>query len=117
MSSQLWDWNLWEKVMHGKLIYRPKSRPVDVMQFTSNNEPGNTNMNAICLWINQGAGVTQYHAYHNGTNIYVPLTRSPGWVPAIVGDWIIKNQDNVYSVCGHDTFAEDYEPVGHVSGA
>lgn len=68
--------------------YFRKSAEVQAMRFTTNNERGDVNMNAVCAWINQGMPGTGAHCWHNGTSIFV-VTKD-NVVAADVGDWIVR---------------------------
>ncbi len=80
---------------------------VEALQFETNNEPGDVNMNRVVGWMNQGQ--SECRAWHNGTNIFVKTLE--GEMRADVGDWIIKGVKGEFYPCKPDIFAETYDPV------
>lgn len=87
--------------------FRKKPVVVHAMQFETNNESGDVNMNAIVIAINQGRD--KPGAWHNGTNIFI-LTLE-GEMRAEVGDWIIRGVKGEFYPCKPDIFEATYEQV------
>lgn len=97
-----------------KKWYRKKPVRVEAMCFTTNNEPagptgGSPVMDGIVNWINQGKGVTERHAWHNSTDIYIETLE--GQMQASVGDYIVKGVQGEHYPCKPDIFAKTYELV------
>jgi hypothetical protein len=85
---------------------------VDAMQFKTNNETGCPQMDAVCIWANQGRGLkARFHCWHDGTNVFVfdmdepSINRSR----ADVGDWIVKDQDGSLHVVTSAAFDASFE--------
>lgn len=90
--------------------FRKKPVIVDAMQFVTNNEPGDVNMNAIVTWINRGKDPSKHMpAWHNGTDIHVPTLE--GIMTANVKDWIIRGVKGEFYPCKPDIFEQTYEVV------
>ncbi len=88
-----------------------KKIPVTVwaMKFQTNSEQHNENMNAICIWINQGNPPEASHAWHNGTDIFIQTLE--GTMRASCGDWIIKGVNGEFYPCKEDIFNKTYEAI------
>lgn len=85
--------------------YRKKPVVIEAVQFTTNNQVGSPEMDALVEWMNSN-GAT---AWHDGTDIYIG-TRE-GEMRAGVGDWIIRGTKGEFYPCKPDVFAEVYEHV------
>jgi hypothetical protein len=75
-------------------VFYPKRQSVTAMRFMSNNEPGDKNMNAICIAINQGRQPEGEHCWHNGTDIFVTRP-GEGTLRASVGEWLVAGEKNI----------------------
>lgn len=84
--------------------FRKKPVVIDAVQFKTNNEADNANMNAVVDWINRGGG----RAMHDNTDIYIATLE--GEMRAEVGDWIIKGVKGEFYPCKPDIFTLTYEP-------
>ena len=80
---------------------------VEARQFVTNNEADNKNMNEIVLWINQGKGMDDKPAWHNGTDIFIPTLE--GIMRAECRDWIIQGVKGEFYPCKPDIFEKTYE--------
>lgn len=89
--------------------YRKKPVVVWAVQFTTNNEVGSPQMDAIVNWVNQGKGPDNPHAWHNSTDIFIETLE--GTMRASVGDWIICGVQGEHYPCKPDIFDATYEPV------
>lgn len=89
--------------------YRKKPVVIEAMRFVNNSEQDNKNMNEITIWINQGISADSEHAWHNGTNIFIPTLE--GQMRADCGDWIIRGVKGEFYPCKPDIFEATYEPV------
>lgn len=92
--------------------YVRKPAVVEAVQFTTNNEADNQQMNEIVEWIKSGGCA----ARHDGTCIYIE-NRSRRESRVAVGDWIIKHTqkfDCVFYSVPHYTFEEAFEPCEHL---
>ncbi len=89
--------------------FRKKPVEVEAIKFSNNSEPGDTNMNEICIWINQGRDEKQKHAWHNGTDIFIETLE--GTMRATWGDWIIKGVKGEFYPCKPDIFEATYEEI------
>ena len=87
--------------------YRKKPVVIEARQFETNNEPDDKNMNALLLWMNQGAD--EIRAWHNGTNIFIKTLE--GEMKAEVKDWIIQGVKGEFYPCKPDIFDATYEPA------
>ena len=97
--------------MSDNTAHKYRKRPVEVwaMEFRTNNEQGDVNMNAICIWINQGKSDQAPHAWHNGTNIFIQTLE--GTMAAQCGDWIIQGVFGEYYPCKPEVFKDTYDAV------
>lgn len=94
----------------GKIMkFRKKPVVIDAMQFVTNNEPGDVNMNAIVAWINHGKTEDDGLAWHNGTDIHIPTLE--GIMTANVKDWIICGVKGEFYPVKPDIFEATYEAV------
>ncbi len=90
-------------------LFRKKPVQIEARQFTTNNEFGAPQMDALVAWIvgtvnvDGGVGV----AHHNGTSIYIETLE--GTHRADVGDWIIRGVKGEFYPCKPDIFAATYE--------
>lgn len=84
---------------------------IEAAQFRTNNEPGPgaPNMDAIVLWINQGRPMDAFHAWHNGTEIFIQTLE--GTMRASCGDWIIRGVKGEFYPCKADVFRDTYEAM------
>lgn len=89
--------------------YRKKPVVIDAMQFETNNEAGSPQMDAVCIWANQGRAPEQGYCWHNGTNIFVQTLE--GMMRADVKDWIIRGIKGELYPCKPDIFEATYEVV------
>lgn len=89
--------------------FRKKPVVIEAMQFETNNDAGDANMNAVCMWANQGRQPEATFCWHNGTNIFVSTTE--GMMRADVKDWIIKGVKGELYPCKPDIFAATYDPA------
>lgn len=87
--------------------FRKKPVEVTAMRFATNNEPGDANMNAIVLWINQGK--SECGAWHNGTDIFIRTLE--GEMRASCGDYIIRGLAGEFYPCKPEIFEASYEAV------
>jgi hypothetical protein len=90
--------------------YVRKPEVVEAVQFTTNNEPDNAQMNAIVEWVRGQRGAI---ARHDGTDIYV-TNRSGRDVRISVGDWIVSKDGYLSYPVKPSVFAESFEPCGHL---
>ena len=90
--------------------YRKKPVVIEAIQFETNNESDNKNMNDICIWINQGTTIDDRYAWHNGTDIFIKTLE--GIHTATCGDYIIKGIKGEFYPCKPDIFELTYEKVG-----
>ena len=81
-------------------LFRKKPVVVEAMQFATNNEVGDVNMNAIVIWMNQGRD--KANAWHNGTDIFISTLE--GEMRASCGDWIIRGVKGEFYPCKPDIF-------------
>jgi hypothetical protein len=89
--------------------FRKKPVVIEAVQFKTNNESDDKNMNEIVIWINQGKKINEKHAWHNGT--YIVIETLEGDHIADVGDWIIKGVKGEFYPCKPDIFEQTYEKV------
>lgn len=92
--------------------YVRKPEVVEAVQFTTNNEADNRQMNEIVDWIKSHGGT----ARHDGTDIYIE-NRSWRESRVSVGEWIIKHAqkfDCVFYSVPQFTFEEAFEPCEHL---
>jgi hypothetical protein len=89
--------------------YRKKPVVIEAMQFETNNESDDRNMNAVCIWANQGRSPDGCYCWHNGTNIFVWTLE--GTMRADVKDWIIRGVKGELYPCKNDVFEATYEPA------
>ena len=89
--------------------YRKKPVVIEALQFETNNEAGDKNMNEIVAFINQGKRADDRHGWHNGTDIMVQTLE--GVMTANVGDYIIRGVKGEFYPCKPDVFDMTYEPV------
>lgn len=89
--------------------YKKKPVVIDAMEFKSNNESNDKNLNEICIWANQGKQATDLHLWHNGTSIFIQTLE--GTMRADVGDFIIKGVQGEFYPCKPDIFAATYDGV------
>jgi hypothetical protein len=92
--------------------YVRKPAVVEAVQFTTNNEADNRQMNEIVDWIKSHGGV----ARHDGTDIYIE-NRNRHESRVAVGDWIIKHTqkfDCVFYSVPYYTFEEAFELCDHL---
>jgi hypothetical protein len=87
------------------MYYRKRPVVVEAMQFTSNNEPDDWNMNEIVKWIRINGG----RAAHNRTEILIDTLE--GVMRASVGDFIIKGVKGEFYPCKPYIFVETYEQM------
>ena len=82
---------------------------VDARQFTTNNEPGNKEMDSLILWL--GSNGTK--ATHDGTSIFIRM--ASGQLAVVdVGEWMVYDHKGRLSVpVGKFAFAEDFEECTH----
>ena len=85
--------------------YRKKPVVIEAIQFETNNEPDERNMEDICSWILEGGG----DAAHDGTDIYIITLE--GKMTASVGDFIIKGVKGEFYPCKPDIFEATYDKV------
>lgn len=89
--------------------YRKKPVVIEALQFETNNETGDVNMNKIVSWINQGKSPGERHAWHNGTNIFIETLE--GTMRSEVGDFVIRGVEGEFYSCKKDIFYKTYELV------
>jgi hypothetical protein len=87
--------------------FRKKPVVIEAIQFTTNNEPDNANMEMIVNWIDENDPTS--NAYHNGTDIFIDTLE--GEMRASVGDYIIKGVNGEFYPCKPDIFEKTYEKV------
>lgn len=87
--------------------FRKKPVVIEAMPFFTNLQDDKACMNAICIWINKGRGADAFHAWHNGTNIFIPTME--GQMTANCGDWIIQGVQGEFYPCKPDIFEATYE--------
>lgn len=92
--------------------YVRKPKVVEAVQFTTNNEADNRQMNEIVDWINSHG----WTARHDGTDIYIE-NRGRQESRVAVGEWIIKHSqkfDCVFYSVPQFTFDETFEQCEHL---
>ena len=89
--------------------YLRKSNWVEARQFTTNNEPGNQEMDSIVVWLNSNGT----KATHDGTTI--KIQDASGKLAEInVGDWMLYDHKGRLSApVARSVFAEDFEECNH----
>jgi len=89
--------------------YIRKPEVVEAVQFTTNNEPDNRQMDSIVNWlISHGE-----KARHDGTDIYVK-NRSQHEVRVSVGDWIVRDAKGRWALpIKSFVFAETFDVCEH----
>ena len=82
---------------------------VEARQFTTNNDPGNQEMDSILVWL--GSHGTQ--SAHDGTSICIKM--ASGQLATVnVGEWIVYDHKGRLSApIGKFAFAEDFEECTH----
>ena len=87
-------------------VQKFKKKPVviEAIQFTTNNDLNNENMQFITDWINSGQENT---ANHDNTNIFIQTLE--GIMKASVGDFIIKGVNGEFYPCKEDIFLKTYD--------
>jgi hypothetical protein len=85
--------------------YRKKPVVIEALQFETNNETNEANMNSVVGWIVNNGG----KASHDGTDIYIETLE--GRMRASVGDYIIKGVCSEFYPCKPDIFEATYEKV------
>jgi len=85
--------------------YRKKPVEIEAVQFITNNEVDDKNMNDIVRWIEENNG----KAFHDGTDIYIDTLE--GTMRAMCGDFIIKGINGEFYPCKPDIFEKTYEVV------
>lgn len=85
--------------------FRKKPVVIEAMNFLTNNDVGDANMNDIVAWVNSNGG----NAHHNSTDIYIHTME--GVMCASCGDWIIKGVKGEFYPCKPDIFEATYEAV------
>lgn len=88
--------------------YVRKPEVVEAVQFTTNNEPDNRQMNEIVDWVKSYA----WTARHDGTDIYIE-NRSRHEVRVSVGDWIINSNGRFSFAVKDAIFRESFDPCDH----
>lgn len=86
--------------------YKTKPIELEALEFKTNNDADNKNMNEICLWANQGSDNPKVS--HNGTNIFIQTLE--GLMRSNVGDFIIKGLIGEFYPCKPEVFHKKYEP-------
>lgn len=93
--------------------YRKKPVVIEAIQFETNNESDNKNMNDICIWINQGKKINDTYAWHNGTNIFIKTAELKHYDTLIFtvecGDFIIKDDKGEFYPRKPDIFHLTYD--------
>ena len=85
-----------------------KTVVVEAVQFTTNNEPDNREMDSIVKWlVSLGE-----KARHDGTDIYVENS-SRHEVRVSVGDWIVKDKRGLSLPVKSFIFDQTFEPCDH----
>ena len=84
--------------------YVRKPEVVEAVQFTTNNEADNAQMNAIVNWLQH----LRTKARHDGTCIYL-LYHAGKEVRASVGDWLVARPDGGVYVIAADLFGEMFD--------
>ncbi len=87
--------------------YKKKPVVIEAKQFTTNNEVGSPEMDAIVKWANHGKD--ELISCHNGTVIYIETLE--GQMTASVGDFIIKGVNGEFYPCKPEIFEKTYEFV------
>ena len=85
--------------------FRKRPVVIEAIQFETNNEVGDVNMNHVVGWINRNGAKSR----HDGTDIYIETLE--GEMRASCGDWIIKGVKGEFYPCKPDIFEATYEPV------
>ena len=85
-----------------------KHETVEAKQFTTNNEPFNTEMNSIVDWLI----LRGKKARHDATDIRIEYHDGKE-VVASVGDWIVVNTDNVAYIVKPDLFPKMFDLCEH----
>ena len=80
---------------------------IEAIQFTTNNEPNDVEMNRIVDWINAESDMRI--SSHNGTSIFINTLE--GEMRAECGDWIIKGVKGEFYPCKPDVFEKTYDVV------
>jgi len=89
--------------------YLRKVAWVEARQFTTNNEPGNKEMDSLVLWL--GSNGTK--ATHDGTSIYIKMA-SGQVAEAVVGDFIVFDRSlGVLFLASKFSFSEAFEECTH----
>jgi hypothetical protein len=85
--------------------FRKKPVVIEAVQFYTNNECDDKNMNEIVGWVMNKGG----KAYHDGTCIFIETLE--GEMRAMCGDYIIKGVSGEFYPCKPDIFEKTYEKV------
>ena len=89
--------------------YTRKSNWVEARQFTTNNDPGNQEMDSIVAWLSSNGT----KATHDGTTIKIQ-DASGKLVEINVGDWMLYDHKGRLSApVARSVFAEDFEECTH----
>lgn len=89
--------------------YKLKTKKISAIQFLNNNQNTDEEMNHIVKWINQGKGMTDTHAWHNSTDIFIHFAAG-GYMTVYIGDWIVYDMDsNEFFAMNPEQFQEEYE--------
>lgn len=85
-------------------LFKRKVKAIEARQFETNNEFDCKNMNEIVCWMNQGSLIC--NGWHNRTNIFV---MRPTKIEVVVSNWIIKLNDDEFTVMTDEDFKQYYE--------
>jgi len=81
---------------------------VEAIRFSTNNEPGDTQMNRIVTWLRTNGII----AAHNGTDVVIDLPSGKALLVS-VGDWILIRGDGTVYIATNQYFESHFYECLH----